>query len=128
MVTGENEIDGIDDGVRQNLIVVGVPADFWDIGGGLPVKKEMRDEFNKATDDCWGKMELCFELFLELIQNIVGVIKLVLMNGVREDFMGMTAAGNKRGDQDIGVDKNLHEIWLKTSSSVTRTPRLAASI
>ena len=103
MVTGENEIDGVDDGVRQDLIVVRISADVGDIDGGLPVKKKLRNEFNEATDHCWGKMELCFELFFELIQNIVCVIKFMLMNGVREDFVGMTAAGDERGDQDIGV-------------------------
>ena len=92
------------------------------------MKKEMRDKINEATDDCRGKMELRFELFFELIQNIIGVIKFVLVNGVLKDFVGMTTAGDKGGDQNIGVDKNLHEIRLKTSSSVTRTPRLAASI
>ena len=101
MITGENEIDGVDDGIGQDLIVIGISANFVDINGGFPVKKEMRDEFNEAADDCWGEMELRFELFFELIQNIIGVIKLVLMNGVCEDFVGMAAAGDERGDQDI---------------------------
>jgi len=52
----------------------------------------------------------------------------VLVNGVREDFVEMATADDERGDQDIGVDKNLHEICLKMSSSLTRTPRLVASI